>query len=107
MRELLNTVHYQATEEMNRAVKEWGQFNNKHEAIGVLDEEIFEMYEELKQFKERNMELHTAVYRDKDLKRVLRNAEHRMAASLAEGIQVLAMIKKFRCLVDSERESFD
>lgn len=107
MTDLINTVHCIATDEMNRANKEWPAFSSKHEALGVLDEEIFEMEEELKGFRERNIELHTAVYRDYDMTKALRNAEHRMAAALAEGTQVLAMIKKFRCLLESEEKKHE
>ena len=49
MKELINTMHCIAANELNRANEKFPQFNSKHEAIGVLDEEVYEMNTELEQ----------------------------------------------------------
>lgn len=50
MKELINTIHFVAANELNRANEIWPQFHSKHEAIGVLDEELWEMEKEHEQF---------------------------------------------------------
>lgn len=102
MKELINTVHLLAVEELNKANKKFPQFRSRHEGIGVLDEEIWEMGEELKRFVNSSTELHVAIYNDFDCEKALRSAELSLSATLAEGVQVLAMLKKFRCLLESE-----
>ena len=102
MTELYNKVHLMAVEELNKANETWPQFRSKHEAIGVLDEEIFEMKEELELFAKRNIELHKAVYCDFDMNKPLTQCERSLAAAIAEDIQCLAMCKKFRCFLESE-----
>lgn len=105
MRELINKVHLLAVEELNEANEKFPQFNSKHEAIGVLDEEIYEFVEELERFNASSLELHKAVYRDYDIDKPLRNMEIKLSAALAEGVQVLAMCKKFRCLLERESKN--
>lgn len=102
MTELYNKVHLMAVEELNRANETWPQFRSKHEAIGVLDEEIYEAKEELEVFERFSEDLHKAVYRDYDISKPLTQVERSLAAAIAEGIQCLAMCKKFRCLLESE-----
>ena len=92
-----------AADELNRANETWPQFHSKHEAIGVLDEELFEKSEEADRVSMYSRELHAAVYKDYDLDKPIRRMEINLAAELAEGIQVLAMLKKFRCLIESEK----
>ena len=104
MKELINTVHLLAVEELNKANKKFPQFHSRHEGIGVLDEEIWEMGKELRRFNKANIDLHEAVYNDFDCEKALRSAELSMSAALAEGVQVLAMLKKFRCFLDKEEK---
>ena len=49
MKELMNLIDITAQAELNRANKIWPQFHSKHEAMGVIDEEVFEMHTELEQ----------------------------------------------------------
>ena len=102
MTELYNKVHLMAVEELHKANEKWPEFSSKHEAIGVLDEEIYEAAEELEVFERFSKELHKAVYRDFDMARPLTQVERALAAAIAEGIQCLAMCKKFRCLIERE-----
>ena len=102
MKELINTIQFVSANELNRANEIWPQFHSKHEAVGVLDEEIWEMEKEHEQFNKWSKELHLAVYQDFDLEKPLTQMEYELSAALAEGIQCLAMLKKFRCLLERE-----
>lgn len=100
MKELINMIDITAQAELNRANETWPQFNSKHEAIGVIDEEVFEMNIELEQTNKWLKDLRIAVYRDFDLNKPISEMEKKLSATLAEGIQVLAMLKKFRSFLD-------
>lgn len=104
MKELINTMHCIAANELNRANETFPQFNSKHEAIGVLDEEVYEMNTELDQTNKWLKDLRVAVYRDYDLNKPITEMEKKLSAALAEGVQVLAMLKKFRCFLDKEEK---
>ena len=104
MKELINTMHCIAANELNRANETFPQFNSKHEAIGVLDEEVYEMNTELEQTNKWLKELRIAVYRDFLLDKPINEMEKKLSATLAEGIQVLAMLKKFKCFLDKEEK---
>ena len=104
MKELTNTVHCIAAEELNRANDIWPQFHSKHEAMGVIDEEVFEMNIELEQTNKWLKELRVAVYRDFLLDKPISEMEKKLSATLAEGVQVLAMLKKFKCFLDKEEK---
>lgn len=104
MKELINTMHCIAANELNRANETFPQFNSKHEAIGVLDEEVYEMNAELEQTNKWLKDLRVAVYRDYDLNKPITEMEKKLSAALAEGVQVLAMLKKFRCFLDKEEK---
>ena len=104
MKELINTMHCIAANELNRANETFPQFNSKHEAIGVLDEEVYEMNTELEQTNKWLKDLRVAVYRDYDLNKPITEMEKKLSAALAEGVQVLAMLKKFRCFLDKEEK---
>lgn len=100
MKELINMIDITAQAELNRANKTWPRFHSKHEAMGVIDEEVFEMNIELEQTNKLLKELRVAVYRDFDLNKPINEMERKLSAALAEGVQVLAMLKKFRCFLD-------
>lgn len=104
MKELINLMDIIAQAELNRANETWPQFNSKHEAIGVVDEEVFEMNIELEQTNKWFKDLRIAVYRDFDLNKPISEMEKKLSATLAEGIQVLAMLKKFKCFLDKEEK---
>lgn len=104
MKELINMIDITAQAELNRANETWPQFNSKHEAIGVIDEEAFEMNIELEQTNKWLKDLRIAVYRDFDLNKPISEMEKKLSATLAEGIQVLAMLKKFKCFLDKEEK---
>ena len=104
MKELINTMHCIAANELNRANETFPQFNSKHEAIGVIDEEVYEMNAELEQTNKWHKDLRVAVYRDYDLNKPITEIEKKLSAALAEGVQVLAMLKKFRCFLDKEEK---
>ena len=104
MKELINLMDIIARAELNRANETRPQFNSKHEAIGVIDEEVFEMNVELEQSNKWLKELRIAVYRDFDLNKPISEMEKKLSATLAEGIQVLAMLKKFKCFLDKEEK---
>ena len=104
MKELINLMDIIARAELNRANETWPQFNSKHEAIGVIDEEVFEMNIELEQTNKWIKDLRIAVYRDFDLNKPISELEKKLSATLAEGIQVLAMLKKFKCFLDKEEK---
>ena len=104
MKELINTIHCIAANELNRANEKFPQFNSKHEAMGVIDEEVFEMNIELEQTNKWLKELRIAVYRDFLLDKPISEMEKKLSAALAEGVQVLAMLKKFRCFLDKEEK---
>lgn len=104
MKELINKVHLLAVDELNKANSKFPQFRSKHEAIGVLDEELFEFYEEINAVGKVNQDLHKAVYRDYDLEKPIRSMELKLSAALAEGTQCLAMLKKFRCFLEGEKD---
>ena len=75
MKELINTMHCIAANELNRANETFPQFNSKHEAIGVLDEEVYEMNTELEQTNKWLKDLRVAVYRDYDLNKPITEME--------------------------------
>lgn len=100
MKELINLMDIIAQAELNMANETWPQFHSKHEAIGVIDEEVFEMNIELEQTNKLLKDLRVAVYRDFDLNKPISEMERKLSAALAEGVQVLAMLKKFRCFLD-------
>ena len=104
MKELINLIDITAQAELNRANETWPQFNSKHEAIGVIDEEVYEMNAELEQTNKWLKDLRVAVYRDYDLNKPITEMEKKLSAALAEGVQVLAMLKKFRCFLDKEEK---
>ena len=104
MKELINLIDITAQAELNRSNKIWPQFNSKHEAIGVIDEEVYEMNAELEQTNKWLKDLRVAVYRDYDLNKPISEMEKKLSATLAEGIQVLAMLKKFKCFLDKEEK---
>ena len=104
MKELINTIHCIAANELNRANEKFPQFNSKHEAIGVIDEEVYEMNAELEQTNKWLKELRIAVYRDFLLDKPISEMEKKLSATLAEGVQVLAMLKKFKCFLDKEEK---
>ena len=104
MKELINLIDITAQAELNRANKKWPQFNSKHEAMGEIDEEVFEMHIELEQTKILIKDVRVAVYRDYDLNKPITEMEKKLSAALAEGVQVLAMLKKFRCFLDKEEK---
>ena len=104
MKELINLIDITAQAELNMANEKFPQFNSKHEAIGVIDEEVFEMNAELEQTNKWLKDLRVAVYRDYDLNKPITEMEKKLSAALAEGVQVLAMLKKFRCFLDKEEK---
>lgn len=104
MKELINLMDIIGQAELNRANETWPQFNSKHEAIGVIDEEVFEMNIELEQTNKWLKDLRIAVCRDFDLNKPISKMEKKLSAALAEGVQVLAMLKKFRCFLDKEEK---
>lgn len=104
MKELINLIDITAQAELNKANETWPQFNSKHEAIGVIDEEVYEMNAELEQTNKWLKDLRVAVYRDYDLNKPITEMEKKLSAALAEGVQVLAMLKKFRCFLDKEEK---
>ena len=104
MKELIKLIDITAQAELNKANEKFPQFHSKHEAIGVIDEEVFEMNIELEQSNKWLKELRVAVYRDYDLNKPITEMEKKLSAALAEGVQVLAMLKKFRCFLDKEEK---
>ena len=104
MKELINTIHCIAANELNRANEKFPQFHSKHEAMGVIDKEVYEMNAELEQTNKWLKDLRVAVYRDYDLNKPITEMEKKLSAALAEGVQVLAMLKKFRCFLDKEEK---
>ena len=104
MKELINLIDITAQAELNRANETWPKFHSKHEAIGVIDEEVYEMNAELEQTNKWLKDLRVAVYRDYDLNKPITEMEKKLSAALAEGVQVLAMLKKFRCFLDKEEK---
>ena len=104
MKELINMIDITAQAELNRANEIWPQFHSKHEAMGVIDEEVYEMNTELEQTNKWLKDLRVAVYRDYDLNKPITEMEKKLSAALAEGVQVLAMLKKFRCFLDKEEK---
>ena len=104
MKELINLMDIIAQAELNMANETWPQFHSKHEAMGVIDEEVFEMNVELEQSNKWLRDLRIAVYRDFDLNKPISEMEKKLSATLAEGIQVLAMLKKFKCFLDKEEK---
>lgn len=104
MRELKNTVHCIAVEELSKANEKFPQFHSRHEGLGVLLEEVWEMRDELKRFDKYFDDFQLAIFRDFDCGTALNGLERSISAGLAEGIQVLAMAKKFRCLLESEEK---
>ena len=104
MKELINLIDITAQAELNMANEKFPQFNSKHEAIGVIDEEVYEMNTELEQTNKWLKDLRVAVYRDYDLNKPITEMEKKLSAALAEGVQVLAMLKKFKCFLDKEEK---
>ena len=104
MKELINLIDIIAQAELNMANEKFPQFNSKHEAIGVIDEEVYEMNAELEQTNKWLKDLRVAVYRDYDLNKPITEMEKKLSATLAEGVQVLAMLKKFKCFLDKEEK---
>lgn len=97
MKELVDAVNRLADEELERANSEFPQFHSHHEAIGVIDEEIYELTCELTRVNNDDKELHVAVFNDQydTAEDIVLEQIKVLPYAIAEAIQVLAMYKKY------------
>lgn len=97
MKELVEAVNRLADEELERANAEFPQFHSHHEAIGVIDEEIYEFTCELSKVNDDDKDLHVAVFNDQydTAEDIVLEQIKVLPYAIAEAIQVLAMYKKY------------
>lgn len=96
---LKDSVSNLADHELIRAKGEYGEFNSRHEAYAVLKEEIEEMQEELNDLDISLTMIWEGIKNDnesEDMQNTLGYAEKEITSALAEGVQVLAMVRKFK-----------
>lgn len=89
-------------DELKRANKEFPMFHSRHEGLGVISEELYEVEEELELIEVHADTLKASIFHDRDSNHVCEEASKLKAEAIrsaAELIQVAAMCQK---MIDSE-----
>ena len=94
MQALIKDINSVAEKELARALSVYPKFSSKHEAVGVLLEEVYELNVEYTNYKAALEFLIRGVFKDEPVEEIARETEKLIKLMLAEGTQVLAMIKK-------------
>lgn len=100
--ELTERVEELSEDELKRANKEFPMFHSRHEGLGVISEELYEVEEELELIETHADTLKVSIFRDRDSNYVCKEASElktEAIRSAAELIQVAAMCQK---MIDSE-----
>ena len=107
MERLLNKVQLLAAEELERANNVHPQFHSRHEALGVLAEEVWEVEKEIEDARISYDLIREDVFVDVEtrvLERHIGRLEKNLTFAIGEAIQCIAMLKKFRCYLDTNEE---
>lgn len=100
---IIEFINACADEELARANTEHPQFRSKHEAYGVLAEELHEAETEYNLLKEneKRIELETFNdYSDEEMKRALKDLRSSAICCASELVQVIAMCDKWSAMYD-------
>ena len=100
--ELTERVEELSKDELKRANKEFPMFHSRHEGLGVISEELYEVEEEVELIETHADTLKVFIFRDRDSNYVCEEASKLKAEALraaSELIQVAAMCQK---MIDSE-----
>ena len=100
--ELTERVEELSKDELKRANQEFPMFHSRHEGLGVISEELYEVEEDLKLVETHADALKVSIFRDRDSNYVCEKASKLKAEALraaSELIQVAAMCQK---MIDSE-----
>ena len=96
-----------AEKELERANEKFPQFRSRHEALGVLAEELWEVGLEVEDAKISYELIKRGVFSDIDTDTLMLHVdrmERVLALGVAEAIQSIAMLKKFKCYLDNEED---
>lgn len=103
---ILKEIEEAVNNEFNRIIEQYGYLHSRHEGLGVEYEEVEELFNEVYCIKEHFYGLKQSVFEDEpadallyDLTRIERYAMH----TAAEAIQVAAVARKFKLLLDHEK----
>lgn len=100
--ELTERVEELSKDELERANKQFPLFHSRHEGLGVISEELYEVQEELALIDIDADALKVFIFKDRDSKYVCQKADKVKKEAIraaAELIQVAAMCQK---MIDSE-----
>lgn len=97
MEKIINQIEVLAKEELKRANEKSPLFHSDHEALGVIDEEIFEVDLEWMCVKENFECFRIDVFRDDEIDKIIdvQNIKDCAINACAELVQVIAMCDKF------------
>lgn len=104
--ELTERVEELSKDELKRANQEFPMFHSRHEGLGVISEELYEVEEELELIETHADALKVFIFKDQDSNYVCKEASKLKAEALraaSELIQVAAMCQK---MIDCE-EGYD
>lgn len=104
--ELTERVEELSKDELKRANKEFPMFHSRHEGLGVISEELWEVEEDLELIEIHADTLKVFIFNDRDSNYVCEEASKLKTEALraaSELIQVAAMCRK---MIDSE-EGYD
>lgn len=98
MIELLKEVEELAEIEKARANEKFPMFNSNHEGIAIIEEELNEAIDDLKNAVESFEKLKKGVFSDntEDIKKWRSIMANELNCAIAEAVQTLAMVIKFR-----------
>ena len=97
MEKLKNQIETLAKEELERANKKFPLFHSDHEALGVIEEEFFEVGVEWNCVKNSFDGFSIDVFTDNEIEKIIdiQNMKDYAINACAEMIQVIAMCDKF------------
>lgn len=106
MKELRVEVQEVMQNELKRANEKFPLFNSGHEGISVIQEELFEAYEEIDCLTDATRDLERAVFKDRpvrELHSIARQGIISAVCAACELIQTAAMFDKFRTSIDQKK----
>ena len=98
MKELIEAVRELAHEENLRGIEEFGLFASNHEGIAVIEEELQEAREEIKEAQKRFKNLKSGIFKDEmDETKLIHASElfDKCVLTACEIIQTSAMAQKY------------
>lgn len=97
MQEIIKQVKHIVADELERANDEFPLFHSKHEAIGVLLEEVAEASDEIESFNSAIISICESTFKDDDDNMCMYRtyARSRAMFGIAELVQCVAMLDKW------------